>query len=157
MFRDQSVRGGTLTERLTFVSNLPEPVTAELELTADADFADLFELRADRRTYERAGAEHTAQPVHGGVRFDYRRDDWHSRTVVECAPAPDSVRETPDGGTARTLRWRLVLEPHGRAELRLLVHARPHTPVLPVPRKRPRPGRPRGPARPTWTAPSTRA
>jgi len=135
VFRDQSVTGGVLTERLTFVSNLPEPVTAELELTADADFADLFELRADRRTYERPGAEHTAQPVHGGVRFDYRRDDWHSRTVVECEPAPDSVRETPDGGTARTLRWQLALEPHGRAELRLLVHARPHTPVLPVPRR----------------------
>ncbi|MYQ36571.1 glycogen debranching N-terminal domain-containing protein, partial [Streptomyces sp. SID4956] len=135
VFRDQSVTGGVLTERLTFVSNLPEPVTAELELTADADFADLFELRADRRTYERPGAEHTAQPVHGGVRFDYRRDDWHSRTVVECEPAPESVRETPDGGTARTLRWQLALEPHGRAELRLLVHARPHTPVLPVPRR----------------------
>ncbi|NEC53428.1 aminotransferase [Actinospica acidiphila] len=135
VFRDQSVTGGILTERLTFVSNLPEPVTAELELTADVDFADLFELRADRRTYERDGSEHTAQPVHGGVRFDYRRDDWHSRTVVECAPAPDSVRETPDGGTARTLGWRLALEPHGRAELRLLVHARPHTPVPPVPRK----------------------
>ncbi|MGA5273760.1 glycogen debranching N-terminal domain-containing protein [Streptomyces cellulosae] len=135
VFRDQSVTGGVLTERLTFVSNLPGPVTAELELTADADFADLFELRADRRTYERPGAEHTAQPVQGGVRFDYRRDDWHSRTVVECAPAPDSVRETPDGGTARTLCWQLALEPHGRAELRLLVHARPHTPVLPLPRK----------------------
>ncbi|MEV5457309.1 glycogen debranching N-terminal domain-containing protein [Streptomyces cellulosae] len=135
VFRDQSVTGGVLTERLTFVSNLPEPVTAELELTADADFADLFELRADRRTYERPGAEHSAQAVQGGVRFDYRRDDWHSRTVVECAPAPDSVRETPDGGTARTLRWQLALAPHGRAELRLLVHARPHAPVLPVPRK----------------------
>ncbi|MFZ4126686.1 glycogen debranching N-terminal domain-containing protein [Streptomyces cellulosae] len=145
VFRDQSVTGGVLTERLTFVSNLPEPVTAELELTADADFADLFELRADRRTYERPGAEHTAQPVHGGVRFDYRRDDWHSRTVVECEPAPDSVRETPDGGTARTLRWQLALEPHGRAELRLLVHARPHTPAMPVPRRTahvPSPSRP---------------
>ncbi|MEU0046168.1 amylo-alpha-1,6-glucosidase [Streptomyces werraensis] len=135
VFRDQSVTGGILTERLAFVSNLPEPVTAELELTADADFADLFELRADGRTYERPGAEHSARPVQGGVRFDYRRDDWHSRTVVECAPAPDSVRETPDGGTARTLRWRLALEPHGRAELRLIVHARPHAPVPPVPRK----------------------
>lgn len=145
VFRDQSVTGGVLTERLTFVSNLSEPVTAELELTADADFADLFELRADRRTYERPGAEHTAQPVHGGVRFDYRRDDWHSRTVVECEPAPESVRETPDGGTARTLRWQLALEPHGRAELRLLVHARPHTPALPVPRRTahvPSPSRP---------------
>ncbi|MCA2202312.1 glycogen debranching N-terminal domain-containing protein [Streptomyces sp. SMS_SU21] len=138
VFRDQSVTGGSLTERLTFVSNLPEPVTAELELTADADFADLFELRADRRTYERQGAEHSARPVHGGVRFDHRRDDWHARTVVECAPAPDSVRETPDGGTARTLRWRLSLEPHGRAELRLIVHARPHAPVPPVPRERAR-------------------
>ncbi|CAM5723443.1 hypothetical protein STENM223S_08620 [Streptomyces tendae] len=42
--------------------------------------------------------------------------------------------ETPDGGTARTLRWRLALEPPGRAELRLIVHARPHAPLPPVPR-----------------------
>ncbi|MCO4698230.1 aminotransferase [Streptomyces sp. RO-S4] len=141
VFRGQTVTAGTLTEDLRLVNNLPEPVTAELELTVDADFADLFELRADRRTYARPGAEHTAEPTPDGVRFGYRRDEWHARTDVECRPAPDAVRETPEGGTARTLRWRLALEPHGQAMLRLTVRARPHTPAPPVPRTAPDAGR----------------
>jgi hypothetical protein len=56
VFREQTVTAGTLTERLRLVSNRPDPVTARVDLTVDADFADLFELRADDRHYAKPGA-----------------------------------------------------------------------------------------------------
>ncbi|MGW5202696.1 amylo-alpha-1,6-glucosidase [Streptomyces spiralis] len=144
VFRRQTVTAGTLTEHLRLVSNRPEPVTARIDLTVDADFADLFELRADDRTYPKPGGRHETHTTADGLRFDYRRADWHSRTVLTCDPAPDAVRTTTEP-TARTLSWDLGLDSHGEAELRLTARAHPHG--LPDrPPSAPRPQRQRTPS-----------
>ncbi|MFF3562560.1 glycogen debranching N-terminal domain-containing protein [Streptomyces sp. NPDC002574] len=128
LFRLQAVVAGALTERVRVVSNRAEPTVVELALEADADFADLFELRADHRRYDKSGAVRTAAEQPAGVVFRYRRgDDWTSRTTVAASPAPADVRPTDarDGGTARTLTWRFELPGHGTAELALTVTAVP--------------------------------
>ncbi|GAA3794001.1 amylo-alpha-1,6-glucosidase [Streptomyces chiangmaiensis] len=128
VFRRQTVTAGTLTEHLRLVSNLPHPVTARLDLTVDADFADLFELRADNRHYSKPGGRYTAHTTPDGLHFDYHRADWHARTTLTCHPIPDAV-DTVQGAaqsTARTLTWHLRLDAHGETELQLTVRARPH-------------------------------
>jgi glycogen debranching enzyme len=128
VFREQTVTAGTLTEHLRLVSNRPDPVTARIDLTVDADFADLFELRADGRHYDKPGGRHETHATGSGLTFDYRRADWHARTTLTCRPAPDTVaaaRSAPRP-TARTLGWHLELDAHGHADLRLTVRAHPH-------------------------------
>lgn len=97
VFREQAVASGVLVERLRLVSNRPEEVTARLELLADADFADLFELRSDGRTYPRPPeAAWESRELPDGVEFGYRRGEgWLSRTAVRCHPAPDEVTPVP--------------------------------------------------------------
>ncbi|MFH8986949.1 glycogen debranching N-terminal domain-containing protein [Streptomyces sp. NPDC017940] len=77
LFREQAVVDGALVEALRIVSNRPVPTTLRLALTADADFADQFELRGDHRTYTKTGA----------VR---------SRRVI-TAPGPDGGGGRPGG------------------------------------------------------------
>ncbi|MEU6491782.1 glycogen debranching N-terminal domain-containing protein [Streptomyces sp. NPDC046984] len=128
VFRRQTLTAGTLTERLRLVSNLPHPVTARIDLTVDADFADLFELRADDRHYSKPDAQYTTRTTPDGLHFDYHRADWHSRTTLTCHPAPDAV-DTGQGAaqsTARTLTWHLPLDEHDESELQLTVRAQPH-------------------------------
>ncbi|MDT0390881.1 amylo-alpha-1,6-glucosidase [Streptomyces dubilierae] len=142
VFRAQTVAAGTLSEHLRLVSNRPEPVTAHVALTVDADFADLFELRADDRHYAKPGARRAAAATAEGLVLDYRRADWHSTTTLTARPAPADVAPA-DGtphSTARTLTWHLPLDAHGEAHLHLTVHARPHG--LPEPPTLPRPARP---------------
>ncbi|PIB00379.1 aminotransferase [Streptomyces sp. HG99] len=139
VFRRQTVAAGTLTEHLRLVSNRPDPVTARLELTVDADFADLFELRADDRRYPKPDGRHATHSTPDGLRLEYRRADWHARTTLTCRPAPDAVN-TPDDSqpTARTLSWELPLDGHGQADLHLTVRAHPHAaPPHPVAVPRP--------------------
>ncbi|MGY0488332.1 amylo-alpha-1,6-glucosidase [Streptomyces sp. WG-D5] len=119
VFRQQAVSAGEFTDTLRLVSNSPDPLVAEVVIAADADFADTFELRADERRYPKPDTERTTQRHDSGVEFGYRRADWHARTTVSATPAPDAVRGTD-------LVWRLRLEPHGRAEVRLRVTAHPH-------------------------------
>ncbi|WP_431987607.1 amylo-alpha-1,6-glucosidase [Streptomyces parvulus] len=144
VFRRQSVTAGALTEHLTLVSNRPDLVTARVELTVGADFADLFELRADDRRYAKPGAEYETRDSADGVVFHYRRAAWHARTELTCHPAPDTARPAePDGDTTvRTLSWRLPLDAHGRAEVRLTARAHPHGHIRPEPASSATPERP---------------
>ncbi|MFJ8884988.1 glycogen debranching N-terminal domain-containing protein [Streptomyces sp. NPDC102402] len=126
VFREQAVAAGVLTESLRLVNNRPAPVTAVLSLTADADFADQFELRSDKRRYEKDGARHTARVHADGVTFTYERGDWVSRTAVCATPAPAAVRPAGVQDTAHQLDWHLELPAHGAAELLLTVTAYAH-------------------------------
>lgn len=142
VFREQTVCAGTLTERLRLVNNRPEPVTAQLGLVVDADFADLFALRSDGRHYTRTDSRFETRATAAGVDFDFRRSEWHARTTLTCRPAPDVVGDAPsaDRPTARGLGWRLELDAHGEAELCLTVRAHPHglpDGLPPVPRAEP--------------------
>lgn len=141
VFREQAVSAGMLTEHLRLVSNRPDPVTALVEITVDVDFADLFELRADDRHYDKPGARREIHRTDDGLVFDYRRADWHSRTTVVGRPAPTGLDTAPDAPGVRTLSWRLRLDAHGQADLHLTVHARPHgqtaeAPAVARPRRR---------------------
>lgn len=124
VFREQAVVRGELTERIRLTSNLGEATTARLTVTADADFADQFELRSDHRWYDKPHTVRTHEVRPDGVEFGYRRGEWHSRTVITADPAPGAVEET--GSSARQLGWQLRLPPHGTAELTLRVTALPH-------------------------------
>ncbi|MFF2137568.1 glycogen debranching N-terminal domain-containing protein [Streptomyces sp. NPDC058193] len=126
VFREQAVESGVLTECLRLVNNRPAPVTAVLSLTADADFADQFELRSDKRRYEKDGARHTAALHQDGVTFTYERGDWLSRTAVCASPAPAAVGPAGEPGTAHRLDWHLELPAHGAAELLITVTAYAH-------------------------------
>jgi glycogen debranching enzyme len=135
VFRRQTVSAGTLTDHLRLVSNLPEPVTARVDLTVDVDFADLFELRADDRHYPKPGSRYAAHATPDGLHFDYDRADWHARTTLTCHPAPDTVAtaQGAEESTARTLSWHLRLDSHGEAELHLTLRAHPHGLTLDAP------------------------
>ncbi|MYR41976.1 glycogen debranching N-terminal domain-containing protein [Streptomyces sp. SID5910] len=128
VFRRQSVTEGMLTEHLRLVGNRPEAVTAHVVLTVDTDFADLFELRADDRRYDKPGAEREVRTTADGLCFSYRRADWHAETQLDCRPAPQNVTPAGPGttATARTLSWRVALDAQGTADLHLTVRARPH-------------------------------
>ncbi|MEV6742340.1 glycogen debranching N-terminal domain-containing protein [Streptomyces sp. NPDC051104] len=139
VLRDQAVGAGLLAETVRIVNNTGEPATVVLELTCGADFADQFELRSDGRHYAKPDAVHTAREIPCGAEFGYRRgDDWHARTKITAAPAPDEIREAASGGPdagagpagsggpdapLRTFVWRLALPPHGSRELRLSARA----------------------------------
>ncbi|MGW2489236.1 amylo-alpha-1,6-glucosidase [Streptomyces sp. NPDC001606] len=124
LFREQAVGDSAFVETLRVTSNRPVPTTVRLAITADADFADQFELRSDHRTYVKAGAVRSRQVLDDGIEFAYRRAEWRSCTTISAEPAPDAVEETGTG--ARRLVWTLPLEPHGTTELVLRVMARPH-------------------------------
>lgn len=132
VFRELALASGVLVERLRLVSNLPQPRLARLELLADADFADQFELRSDHRVYAKDGARRTASPSAFGVRFTYdRAESWHAETVVTASPAPAAVE--PAGDTAHRLVWEVELPAHGGAEILLRAEARPHGAPAPSP------------------------
>ncbi|MGY5116323.1 amylo-alpha-1,6-glucosidase [Streptomyces sp. 900105755] len=124
LFREQAVGDGSFVESLRVTSNRPVPTTIRLAITADADFTDQFELRADHRTYAKSGAVRSRQVLDDGLEFGYRRGEWRSCTTITAEPAPDGVEETGTG--ARRMVWTLELAPHGTTELLVRVMARPH-------------------------------
>ncbi|MFF8943291.1 glycogen debranching N-terminal domain-containing protein [Streptomyces sp. NPDC014864] len=124
LFREQAVADSAFVECLRVTSNRPVATTVRLAVTADADFTDQFELRADHRTYAKTGVVRSRQILVDGVEFRYRRGEWRSCTTVTADPAPDGVEETGTG--ARRLVWALELAPHGTVELTMRVMARPH-------------------------------
>ncbi|MEV1026486.1 glycogen debranching N-terminal domain-containing protein [Streptomyces sp. NPDC050264] len=131
VLRRQAVTAGAFTDVLSFVSNSPDPLVADVVLTLTADFADTFELRADDRHYPKPGSTHRTHRTDTGLAFDYRRDDWHVRTTVSATPTPEDTRI--NGEAPHTFAWRIALEPHGRADVHLNVHAHPNgDPLLPA-------------------------
>ncbi|MGW2957815.1 amylo-alpha-1,6-glucosidase [Streptomyces sp. NPDC001220] len=124
LFREQAVGDGSFAESLRVTSNRAVPTTIRLAITADADFTDQFELRADHRTYTKSGAVRSRQVLDDGVEFGYRRGEWRSCTTITAEPAPDGVEETGTG--ARRMVWTLDLAPHGTTELVVRVIGRPH-------------------------------
>jgi glycogen debranching enzyme len=90
--------GDGMQERLQLTNHGVEPLSLELSVLFDADFADLFEvkdrLRKVGQMYRRVG--------HGQVTLGYRRDDFSRETVVR---ADDAFI------TDQSLTYRLTLQP----------------------------------------------
>ncbi|MGX1838634.1 amylo-alpha-1,6-glucosidase [Streptomyces diastaticus] len=134
VFREQALSDGCLVDRLRVVRHTPAAAPLRIALTVDADFADLFELRADHRTYVKAALRRTRDVLPEGVEFAYRRGGWQARTRVTADPAPEAVEETGTG--ARRLVW--TLAPDGAGEAVLTVRAQA------LPGGAPEPGNPPG-------------
>ena len=99
VLRTRAVTAGALVERLTVLNNLARATTAELELEVDADFADQFALRSDRRQYKKPGAVREVEQTAEGVAFHYRRGPhWSSSTHITSQPVPHTVREASAEG-----------------------------------------------------------
>jgi glycogen debranching enzyme len=120
--RHQAVGTNLLAEHLRVVNHTATDLTVGVGYRAAADFADQFELRADDRDYDKPGARHSWEPTPGGVRFDYRREGWHSATTLAAEPVPHEVGECED---AVSLAWALHVPAHGSAALTVTVLARP--------------------------------
>ncbi|MFF7202359.1 glycogen debranching N-terminal domain-containing protein [Streptomyces sp. NPDC008141] len=121
LHRRQALFHGRLTENLRLSNNTAREITVIVAIDADADFADQFELRSDRRIYDKAGAHITVSDSADGIRFAYHREEWQADTTVTADPEP---AVTPASrGTLRTLAWRVRLSPHGTAEITVRVTA----------------------------------
>ncbi|NJQ08638.1 amylo-alpha-1,6-glucosidase [Streptomyces lonarensis] len=138
VFREQRLEHGTLVEELRLVANRAPAGTVVLAMTVDADFADQFELRSDHRWYDKPHAVRSRRALPDGIELGYRRQEWHSRTLITAEPAPDAVEETGSG--ARRLVWRLRPAPGEAVVVTLRVTPLPHgadgaagTPAAPVP------------------------
>jgi glycogen debranching enzyme len=100
---------GALHERLTVFNHGPEPRTLTIELCAEADFADLFEVRyvmtKKGTTYRRANGETLV--------LGYRREDFVRETTI-AASRPVEVRD-------EGLRCVAEVAPGGRWDLDLMI------------------------------------
>ena len=114
----------TCHERIV-VSNFGlSPVGIALDVTAGADFADIFEVRGTTRAQR--GQMLPPRVTDTGLVFGYiGLDDVERQTVVDCDPAP----EHRDG----RLRFVLQLEPRSQGHIVIAVRcgasARPRPPV----------------------------
>lgn len=114
--RQQLLGSGVLFDRFGFENFNLAAVDFVVELTFDADFLDVFQVRGAAR--HRCG--HYFRPVihDGALTFHYRGlDDVTRQTVLRFSPAPEIVE--------RIARWQLRLEPLKRWELEVTI-----TPVM---------------------------
>jgi glycogen debranching enzyme len=115
--RQQLLGSGVLFDRFTFKNFNLAAVDFVVELTFDADFVDVLQVRGCVR--QRYG--HYFRPIvyQGGLAFYYRGlDNVVRQTVLRFAPAPTEIAE-------RTARWQLKVGPLKRWELEVTV-----TPVI---------------------------
>ena len=96
-------------ERISVRTFSPVGRTMPLDLAFDADFADLFEVRGERRA--RRGALSAAVVDARGVRFDYAGLDGIARaTTLHFDPPPDRIGE-------HHARWEMDLDSQARFNL----------------------------------------
>ena len=110
VFRDRVV-SRQLQERIRLISYGPEPITVEVSLELDADFADIFEVRGRRRIRRSITTSHAPRKID----FGYAQGTFAARTRVRI----DRDHEQRDGRAV----FQATLA-HGRPwDLRLTVDA----------------------------------
>ncbi len=120
--RSKFLRDGTCYERISVRSYASEALALDLELRFGADFADLFEVRGERRP--RRGALHRPEAAADGVLLSYDGLDGRRRaTRLRFDPAPDRL----SGDRAV---FGLSLAPGGRCTI--LVETRCETDAAPA-------------------------
>ncbi len=104
--------GDGMREEISVHSYADHPMKAELRLAVGADFADLFEIKADVR-------DRSAQITVGGsgseVTFAYENQGFSARTRVDSETVPDRIDGTD-------LVWNLELPPRGKWKTTLTIH-----------------------------------
>lgn len=89
IFRERRI-GSRLEERLRLISYAAEPITVELGIELDADFADIFEARGARRRRRRVV---TREKTSRSIAFTYEHAGYRRSTRVTFSRA----MESPDG------------------------------------------------------------
>jgi glycogen debranching enzyme len=110
VIRQREVNGG-FHEEITLVNHDKEAMDLEVRIEADADFADLFEvkdkLQKKGETYRRVDA--------GKLVFGYRREAYQRETVVSASEGPEIAEST--------LVYHVHLPSHGQWTTKLDVEA----------------------------------
>jgi glycogen debranching enzyme len=100
-------------ETLRFHNYGDQALALPLAFTFGADFADIFEVRGQRR--KRRGELHAPQLLGDGVRLSYTGlDKVRRETVLRFSPAPRALTES-------TARYELALEPGDAFELTVAI------------------------------------
>ncbi len=105
--------GDGMREDITIQNPGAEPVSCTVVLAVDADFADLFEVKAGR---VRRDGERTAQAEDQRLQLDHRSGESHRGVIVE---APGGVFTASDD--AATVRYDVVIPPGDRWSASLVV------------------------------------
>ena len=99
--REQLLNGQIFFDRFTFENFNLAPVDLLIELTFDADFVDVFQVRGLARSA--SGQYYRPLVRSDGLTFVYRgRDNLMRQTNIEMSPPPNQIEE-------RTARWDIKL------------------------------------------------
>ncbi|MCP3471487.1 amylo-alpha-1,6-glucosidase [Bradyrhizobium sp. CCGUVB1N3] len=111
---------GTAYQRIGLQNHGDRPASFELTLLFDSDFADLFEVRGEKRLRRGTGASKLLGPT--DVLFEYRGlDDAQRTTGLHFDPRPTRL-------SVNAATWQLELEPHHTKSLFVAVSCnRPQT------------------------------
>ena len=111
--REQLLASGVFYDRMTFENFNQNTVDFVVEITYDADYVDVFQVRGCARAHH----GQFYRPVAKGktLSFHYRGLDGVKReTLIEMNPPPTAIAE-------RTARWELQLPPLRRIQLNVTV------------------------------------
>ncbi len=119
--REQRLDGAGFTERLRVRNTTAEPTRRIVELTANVDFADQFQVRTDGRFFDRSSGRRSVRPLPNGVEFEWSREKngttfAASSRITTSVPADQRVN---DDGVR--FAWDLELPAHTTILLRLRV------------------------------------
>jgi glycogen debranching enzyme len=108
--REQLLAADVFFDNITFENFNLNPVAFTAEISYDADFVDVFQVRGCAR--HRCGQHYQPTARGGRMMFYYRGlDEVTRQTIIELSPAPSEMVEE------RTARWQLRLEPLKRIQI----------------------------------------
>ena len=111
--REQLLGGDVFFDCFTFENFNLTPLQLQVELSCDADFADVFQVRGSVR--QKQGQFYQPVAGKGSLDFYYRGlDGVMRRTAIAMSPAPAEIVE-------RTAHWRVELAPLRRFQIELRV------------------------------------
>ena len=92
IYRTKFLSNGVCHDRIAVHNYGDTPVDVEMQLEFDADFADIFEIRGEKR--KRKGELLPEKIEHAAVTLSYKGlDKKHRSTRIECASGPCHTRE----------------------------------------------------------------
>ena len=115
---------GTAYQRIGLQNHGDRPAAFELTLMFDSDFADLFEVRGEKRPRRGTGSSRLVGPT--DVAFDYRGLDNQTRTTaLHFDPRPTRL-------SVNAATWQLELAPHDAKSLFVAVSCNPQAGAKPA-------------------------
>jgi glycogen debranching enzyme len=111
IFRSKFLWQSSYHERIELVNFGLEPVTVKVEVSCDADFADIFEVRGSVR--EKKGEALETRYSKDQMTYSYRGlDDIVRSSTVRFTPAPDKLEN-------KSATFRVHMPPHKKFEMEI--------------------------------------